>query len=171
MGVALVRGRVTAEFPGAPPYPTGRMESSGKMERSDRRDLPWGRLALGITAIFLALLVERAVRHEPRPNAERAELLHPRGAVDSLAPIEWTGELPSERYRFLAVVRDPDVNGDEGELARSPFLEVNEWDMAGVDRSGWGKVQIRVYAVDPRDAEEDLRKDSPLRTEKVIAWE
>lgn len=147
------------------------MESPGKMESTAPRDLPWGRLALGITVIFLALLVERAVRHEPSPNAERSELLHPRGAVDSLAPVRWTGELPGEPYRFLVVVRDPDVNGDEGELARSPFLESNEWDMAGVDRSGWGKVQVRVYAVDPGSPEEDLRKDSPLRTERVIAWE
>ena len=141
------------------------------MEPSAKRDLPWGRLALGITATFLVLLVVTALLHEAKPNAEIAELVRPRGAVDSLSPIEWTGELPGEPYRFLVVVRDPDVNGDEGELARSPFLEGNEWDMAGVDREGWGKVQIRVYAVDPDSPEEDLRKDSPLRSEKVIAWE
>ncbi len=141
------------------------------MDTQTQRDLPWGRLALGITLAFLALLVWKSLTHEPHPTTEILDLLHPVGAVDDLAPIEWTGMLPGDPYRFLVIIRDPDVAGVEGELARSPFLIQNRWGLAGVDTSKWGRIQIRVYVVDPGNMTEDFRKKAPMRTKEVIAWQ
>jgi hypothetical protein len=140
------------------------------MEAPSKPDLPWGVLALGITGLFLVLLVERAVRHEPVRNIELLEHVRPRGAVDDLSPVEWGGQLPGDPYRFLVILRDAEAGG-EGELTRSGFLTTNSWEIPGPVKEGWGKVQIRVYVVDPGNMTVDFRKEALARTQETIAWE
>ena len=135
-----------------------------------KRDLPWGRMALVITGVFLVLLVERSVRHEPEYDVIPIEILRPRGVVDDLSPIVWDTELPDDAYRFVVVVRDGEIKG-EGELLRSPFLTENRWELPEGVEDEWGHVRIRVYLVDPTRPAEELLKRTPMRSNEVVAWE
>lgn len=139
------------------------------MDADTKHDLPWGRLALGITAIFLSLLVAKALTHEVLQNNGVLEHVRPVGAVEDLSPVEWEGELPGENYRFIVMVRDDEVGG-RGELARSPLLKENRWEITDPERADWGRVQIRVYVVDSENMTEDFRKESPMQTRETIAW-
>ena len=140
------------------------------MSAAPQRDLPWGRIALVITGVLLVLLVERALRHEPEFMALRLDIVRPRDVVDDLSPIEWEGELPAGPYRFIVFVRN-DLDGEEGELLRSPFLESNSWELPPGASDDWGRVRIRVYAVDPNKPEEELLKNPAGSSVAVIAWE
>lgn len=139
------------------------------MDADIKRDLPWVRLALVITTIFISLLIAKAVSHDLVLKRGLLEHVRPKGAVDDLSPIEWAGELPGESYRFIVMIRDDEVGGS-GELARSPLLKENSWEIPDPARSDWGRVQIRVYVVDSENMTEDFRKESQIQTRETIAW-
>lgn len=139
------------------------------MDADTKRDLPWARLALGITAIFLSLLIAEAVSHDVVQKRGLLEHVRPKGAVDDLSPVEWRGDLPGESYRYIVMIRD-DVAGGSGELARSPLLKENTWEITDPARADWGRVQIRVYVVDSENMTEDFRKESQIQTRETIAW-
>jgi hypothetical protein len=140
------------------------------MDSAPKRDLPWGLLALGITGLFLAALLERSLRHEPDPISDPIDVLRPRGIVDDLSPIEWSGGLPGEPFRFLAVVRDDRVDGG-GELLRSDFLTTNSWTLPEGASDGWDRVRIRVFVVDPGKPADLLLKEPAMISEATVAWE
>ncbi|MDA1264520.1 MAG: hypothetical protein O2816_05500 [Planctomycetota bacterium] len=134
-------------------------------------DLPWGRMALAVVGVFLILLVVQSLRHDGEEGFTLMTHVRPKGAVDDLSPIEWEGELPTEKARFVVVVRDPKMNGVEGELARSPFLEDTSWSIPKATMKSWTRVKIRVYVVDdPDNMSDEWRREATLRTPETVAW-
>lgn len=131
------------------------------------RDLPWGRLAVLITGVFLLLLVERSLRHVPVRRRGLIEIVRPEGRVESFSPVVWEGPPVGELFRYMVFVRSNDAADEE--LVRSPPLTTYRWEIPEGALEGQDHVQIRVYLLDPEADEEVMRKDAPAVSRKVIA--
>ncbi len=90
-------------------------------ERGQRRGrrVAWLALAAAGVALCLFLLRDRGRNERPEPvwlGGETVRLLHPRGTVESFAPIEWQGRLsPGGEYR-ITITAATDATASEDVL-------------------------------------------------------